>query len=89
MRQHELRVEERRAGPDNNGMLSLDSVRRVIRRCDPSRPAAAVNVLMAECTALPLDRVETETATLVNAHGVRTKLVSMLIKPAGKLPVLP
>ncbi|RHZ09695.1 hypothetical protein DYB26_007888 [Aphanomyces astaci] len=88
-RHHELRVEERRAGPDNNGMLSLDSVRRVIRRCDPSRPAAAVNVLMAECTALPLDRVETETATLVNAHGVRTKLVSMLIKPAGKLPVLP
>ncbi|ETV66868.1 hypothetical protein, variant 1 [Aphanomyces astaci] len=86
---HELRVEERRAGPDNNGMLSLDSVRRVIRRCDPSRPTAAVNVLMAECTALPLDRVETETATLVNAHGVRTKLVSMLIKPAGKLPVLP
>ncbi|ETV99005.1 hypothetical protein H310_08478 [Aphanomyces invadans] len=85
----ELQVEERCAGPDNNGMISLDAVRRVIRRCDPSRPAAAVNVLMVECTNLPLDRVESETSTLINAHGVRSKLASMLIKPAGKLPVLP
>ncbi|CAK4145855.1 unnamed protein product [Aphanomyces euteiches] len=84
-----LEAEEKRAGPANNGMISLDAVRQAIRKSDPSRSPQAVDNLVAECTLLPLERVGTETTTLVNATTVRSKLSTLLIKPSGKLPLEP
>ncbi|KAF0696362.1 Aste57867_12876 [Aphanomyces stellatus] len=83
-----LTGEEKRAGAESNGMISLDAVRRAVRKCDPNRTPAAINALLADCTNLPLERLETESTTLVNAAAVRAKLSTLLIKPSGKVPAI-
>ncbi|EQC30263.1 hypothetical protein SDRG_12113 [Saprolegnia diclina VS20] len=81
-----VHVAEKQAGPDSKGMLSLDTLRHAIKSCDPERTMAATNAILAECTNIPLERLENEGATLVSGASVRSKLEGILVKPSGRLP---
>ncbi|OQR80844.1 hypothetical protein ACHHYP_17132 [Achlya hypogyna] len=81
-----IQVAEKLAGPDSKGMISLDALRQAIKSVDPDRSAASTNAVLAECTTIPLERLENESATLVSGASVRTKLLGILIKPSGRIP---
>ncbi|OQR92892.1 hypothetical protein THRCLA_08593, partial [Thraustotheca clavata] len=81
-----IQVAEKLAGPDCKGMVSLDILREAIKSCDPERSLSSTNAILADCTSIPLERLESEGATLVSGQSVRNKLLGILIKPSGRIP---